>query len=198
MEKALEQLKEHLTSLTIAIRERDANTANHCDRTSELAQAIGKHCKLPSRELDLLRLASPMHDLGKIGIPDSILLKTGQLDAAEWEVMKTHAERGYLILSAMQDEDAQTIATVVRHHHESFNRQGYPHGLVGEKIPLLSRILALADSYDAMASRRTYHEPKSHGRIMTILNEEDHGKFDPYLREKFSSFIATSPFRAPA
>lgn len=196
MKEPLQALFNYLKILGIAIKERDENTAGHSDRTCELATALGTCCGLSSHELALLRIASPVHDIGKIGIPDHVLLKPGRLDTTEWEIMKSHAERGFRILSSIQDEDMALIATAVRHHHEHFDGHGYPHGLSGEKIPLLSRVLALADSYDAMATTRAYHQPKSHACIMGILHEEDGGKYDPYLRRKFSSLIETSPFRA--
>jgi HD-GYP domain-containing protein (c-di-GMP phosphodiesterase class II) len=196
MKDSLKQLTAYLRVLGITIQERDENTAAHSDRTCELAVALGKHCDLTSRELNLLRIASPVHDIGKIGIPDKILLKPGKLDADEWEIMKTHSERGYHILSSIEDEDMAIIANTVRHHHESFDGNGYPHQLSGEQIPLLSRILALADSYDAMATTRAYHQPRTHSQIMTILHEENSGKYDPHLRNIFSGFIETSPFRA--
>lgn len=196
METSLALLKEQLEILRLVIRERDAFTAQHCDRTCELAVALAQHCALSSRELDLLRLACPLHDIGKLGIPDRILLKPGKLDDEEWQVMQTHSERGYQLLSSIDDKDAQELATIVRHHHEGFDGRGYPAGLAGDAIPLLSRILALADSYDAMASHRSYHAPLSHTQIMSTLFEEDGGKFDPFLRERFAGFIASSPWRA--
>lgn len=196
MDKSLGSLKEQLEILRLVIRERDAFTAQHCDRTCELAVALAQHCALSSRELDLLRLACPLHDIGKLGIPDRILLKPGKLDALEWQIMQTHSERGYQLLSSIDDADALELATIIRHHHEGFDGLGYPAGLAGDNIPLLSRILALADSYDAMASRRSYHAPLSHAHIMTTLFEEDGGKFDPVLRNRFASFIEASPYRA--
>jgi HD-GYP domain-containing protein (c-di-GMP phosphodiesterase class II) len=194
--KSIQQLTDQLKALSVATRARDEYTAEHSDRTCALALGLGESCGLDSRDLALLRIAATFHDLGKIGIPDRVLLKPGRFDAGEWEIMRTHSDCGYRILSSIQAEHADTIATAVRHHHESFDGNGYPAGLSGERIPLLSRIVSLADCYDAMAATRPYHAPKSHQSIMRILHEENATNFDPYLRNKFSDFIESSPFKA--
>lgn len=186
----------HVHTLSATLRERDAHTADHGDRTCALALALGQLCSLQLTELSTLRLAASVHDVGKIGIPDRILRKPGKLETDEWAVMQTHPERGYRILMTIDAQGTADLAHGVRHHHESFDGTGYPDGLAGESIPILSRILALADSYDAMATTRSYHRPRSHDEIMRVLHEEDAGKYDPYLRTMFGKCLESSSLRA--
>ncbi|MBI3285236.1 MAG: HD domain-containing protein [Burkholderiales bacterium] len=196
MKKSVLYLSEQLKALSAAVKERDEYTASHCERTAALAVEVGEACKLDHLELDLLRIAASAHDIGKVGIPDRVLLKLDGFNAEEWAIMQSHAERSYRILSSIHAEHIDTIATAVRHHHEAFDGGGYPDGLAGEDIPYFSRIIALADSYDAMATTRPYHRPKSHQNIMRVLHEENAGKYDPYLRQKFSALIENSSFKA--
>jgi response regulator RpfG family c-di-GMP phosphodiesterase len=181
-----QDLQNQVDVLTRALQERDEYTRAHCDRIVTIALELGMRCHLSSRELGVLRMAAAVHDVGKVGIPDRVLLKPGRLDAAEWEIMQSHAERGQRLLLAIRHDDIAPVALVVRHHHEHFDGGGYPDSLAGEDIPILSRIIALADSYDAMATTRPYHLPRSHDGIMAILLEEKGRKYDPYLYVKFA------------
>jgi len=174
-----------LDPLFIALGERCAETREHCGRVGRLAWMLGSACGLPANELGLLAAAARFHDIGKIGIPDAVLHKPGRLDAEERELMMTHSERGERIFAAVRCGDAGVVATAIRHHHEWFDGAGYPDGLHGEQIPLLSRIVSLADSYDAMASTRPYQRPRTHGDIMRIMREERGRKSDPRLFDLF-------------
>jgi len=193
---------EDLTTKTIALiralRERDDNTGGHSDRTRVLAIELGRACRLSAADLDTLSLAAHLHDLGKIGIPDSVLLKPGRLDADELQVMRTHPQRGYDILVSIPDAQVAAVAHVVLHHHEGFDGNGYPNGLRGEQIPAMSRIIAIADSYDAMATVRPYHKPRTHAEIMKLMFDGEAGKYDPYFEHLFEGVAEHSPYRAPS
>jgi HD-GYP domain-containing protein (c-di-GMP phosphodiesterase class II) len=184
--KSEQNLLNQVSVLTLALQERDAYTRAHCDRIISISIELGKRCRLSARELGVLRIAAAVHDVGKVGIPDRVLLKPGQLDLAEWKIMQSHAERGQRLLMAIQHQDIAPVAVVVRHHHEGFDGGGYPDGLAGENIPILSRIIALADSYDAMATTRPYHSSRTHNEIMAIMIEQKGHKYDPYLYAKFA------------
>lgn len=174
-----------LDPLFVALSERCVETHEHCDRVGQLAWMLGTACGLPANELELLAAAARFHDIGKIGIPDAVLHKPGRLDAGERDLMMTHSERGERIFAAVPCDQASAVATAIRHHHEWFDGAGYPDGLHGEQIPLLSRIVSLADSYDAMASTRPYQRPRTHEDIMRIMREERGRKSDPRLYDLF-------------
>jgi HD-GYP domain-containing protein (c-di-GMP phosphodiesterase class II) len=192
----MDDLVKATAALVRALSERDGNTSAHSSRTSVLALELGKVCGLTPAELATLGLAAQLHDIGKIGVPDRVLLKPGRLDGEELELMKSHPKRGYDILMAVPDPHVVAVANVVLHHHEGFDGMGYPDRLTGEEIPLSSRIVAIVDSYDALATRRPYKKPNPHDKIMHILFEEQGGKYDPYLRTKFAALIETSAHKA--
>jgi HD-GYP domain-containing protein (c-di-GMP phosphodiesterase class II) len=179
-----------------ALRERDENTFAHCDRTCALCVQTGRMFGLSSQDLAVLRRAAELHDIGKMGIPDRVLLKPGRLDDEELAVMRTHSRRGHDMLASIQDARVAPIATIVLHHHEAIDGNGYPEGLRGEDIPVLARILSIVDSYDAIASVRPYHAPKSHVEVMRMLHEEQGRKYDPYVLATFSKIVDFSPYRA--
>lgn len=181
--------------LTVALGERDHHTRQHSERVVALSVELGRHLRLAGDELDLLSLGAQFHDLGKIGIPDQILRKPAAFEAAEWECMKQHATIGERIILAIGDERSPDVAQIVRHHHERFDGSGYPDGLSGNAIPLLARIVALADSYDAMAVTRPYHQARSHLAVMDILSSEAGSKHDPDLLHAFCTVIEKSDQR---
>ncbi|MFA7292786.1 MAG: HD domain-containing phosphohydrolase [Rhodocyclaceae bacterium] len=172
-------------ALIAALDERDGHTREHCDRVVVLATILGVECGLMQKELQLLEFAAAMHDIGKIGIPDHILLKPSGFSPEEWECMKSHTIRGERIVRSMQIEGMDAVATAVRHHHEYFDGSGYPDRLAGEDIPLMSRIVSIVDSYDAMSKTRPYHPPRTHTQVMDILDDEEGGKHDPTLLSLF-------------
>jgi response regulator RpfG family c-di-GMP phosphodiesterase len=183
------------TVLGAALHERDAYTREHGDRVMQVALAVGRSVSLDSQELGRLHAAALLHDIGKIGIPDEVLLNPGILDAGQRAVMRSHAERGEKILRSIPGDDACLVADAVRHHHEEFDGGGYPDNLSGENIPVLSRIISIVDNYDAMASRRVYHQAHDHDYIVDLMREESGQKHDPYLLGKFMGVIERSPLR---
>ena len=189
-------LERETAAVLSALRERDENTFEHCGRTSALAVETGRAVGVSSADVAVLRLAAELHDVGKIGIPDRILLKPGRLDAEELRVMRTHPRRGHDILASIPNVHIASVAAVVLRHHEAVDGSGYPDGLKGEDIPVLARIVSIADSYDALATVRPYHEPKSHATIMRMLNEQQGRKYDPYVLAVFTKVVETSAYRA--
>lgn len=183
-------------ALSVALGYRDLLTRLHSERVLGLAEAIGIRYGLPEKELGVLRIAASFHDIGKIGIPDHVLLKPSRLDHDEWEKIKQHSEIGQNIMAATELEGSQQASLVIRHHHEHYNGQGYPDRLRGEEIPIYSRMITIADSYDAMAQTRSYHRAKTHPRIMAILHHETGEKHDPELMRIFCEVIESSKFKA--
>jgi HD-GYP domain-containing protein (c-di-GMP phosphodiesterase class II) len=181
---------------TVALDERDRATSVHCSRVLGLSLELGAVCALSERELGLLRLVAGFHDVGKIGIPDRVLKKLTPYTEDDWTVMKEHSAKGARIIKAAELEDGEAIALAVRHHHERFDGQGYPDGLAGEAIPILSRIVAIADTYDAMARMRMYHVGRTHSQIMEELRNVRGRQHDGYLVGRFATIIRRSPFKA--
>lgn len=173
--------------LSAALSERDIQTQSHSARVVLIAEELGRECGFAEGEIEMLKICASFHDIGKIGIPDHVLLKPASFDDAEWLVMKTHPAIGERIIRAIDADGAETIATVVRHHHEHFDGGGYPDGLAGDAIPIYSRVLSIADSYDAMRSARAYHRGKTHREVLEVLRSEAGGKHDPWLLGKFFS-----------
>jgi HD-GYP domain-containing protein (c-di-GMP phosphodiesterase class II) len=185
-------LAEFAESLSVALEERDSDTRLHSDRVVDIAMDIGRRCGMSKDELSLLWLSAAFHDVGKIGIPDSVLRKPGVLDMEEWETMKTHAIVGEKILRAVKAPGMDWVADAVRHHHESFDGSGYPDGLVAEEIPFMARIIAIADGYDAMVTSRPYHAGLSHDEVMETMREKAGEKYDPELFRQFQEALANS------
>ncbi|MGE4232781.1 MAG: HD-GYP domain-containing protein [Bacteriovoracia bacterium] len=141
-------------ALMRCLEERDAYTYGHCMRVMEYGLMIGRAADLSDSQLKSLELTAMFHDIGKIGIPDCVLLKPGKLDKSEVESIKTHSLKGFEILSLI--DELKPIAKGVRHHHERIDGMGYPDSLSGDQIPLISRIILVADTFDAMTSTRPY------------------------------------------
>jgi HD-GYP domain-containing protein (c-di-GMP phosphodiesterase class II) len=184
------------TAVSVALDERDRATHEHCTRVVGLSTELGVACGLSIRELGLLQIVAGFHDVGKIGIPDRVLKKLTRFTDEDWTVMKEHAPRGERIIRAAELEEGDVIAKAVRHHHERHDGHGYPDGLKGERIPVLSRIVAVADTYDAMARMRLYMAGRTHAQIMRVLRDEQGQQLDPYLVEKFAGIIEASRFKA--
>jgi HD-GYP domain-containing protein (c-di-GMP phosphodiesterase class II) len=192
----LETLYKYTKGISVALGYRDLMTSLHSERVRDLSVTIGSHYGLSNHEVSALRISSSFHDIGKIGIPDNILLKPSKLDETEWEVMKRHSEMGENILLSTGLEGSRHTALVIRHHHEHYDGGGYPDGLSGESIPICSRIISIADSYDAMSVTRSYHHARNHVEIMEVLCNESGRKFDPQLMDIFCEIIEHSPIRA--
>ncbi len=178
-----------INRLMRAAEYRDNETGNHVIRMSHYARLIAKAMGMDERFVDLLYAAAPMHDIGKIGIPDSILLKPGKLDPEEWVIMRKHPVIGAKILGEHDDELLQMARIVALNHHEKWDGSGYPNQLKGKTIPLAARIVAIADAFDALTSKRPYKEADSI-EVAASKIEEDFGKhFDPGLRKPFKDAL---------
>lgn len=188
-------LYKYTKALSVALGYRDRLTRLHSDRVLALSLAMGTHCGLTADELEALRVGAAFHDIGKIGIPDHVLLKPAKLDETDWTIMRRHSEIGQQILLATDLEGASSAALAIRHHHEYFNGEGYPDRLRGEQIPIAARIISIADSYDAMAVARAYHRARKHTDIVEILRSESGVKHDPELTRLFLEFIESSSLK---
>lgn len=181
---------ETIERLALAAEHRDKETSFHIKRMSHYCHLIAVKLGLPPKECELILNATPMHDVGKIGIPDAILLKPGKLDPSEWEIMKKHTEIGALILSGSSSDLLQAGEIVARSHHERWDGTGYPLGLRGENIPLWGRITALADVFDALTNSRPYKDAFSNEMAVEIMKEARGFFFDPRLLDIFLDNIA--------
>ena len=160
---------------------RSAETGSHVRRVSEYVRLMAVKYGLPEEEAEMLKLASTAHDLGKIGIPDSILNKPGPLSTEEFEIIKSHVQRGYELLSRSTSPIIRTAARIVLLHHERWDGKGYPQGLKGEEIHVHGRIVAVADVFDALSNKRVYHEAWNWDEVFKYFLEESGGHFDPCL-----------------
>ena len=171
--------------LSTAAEFKDDETSSHIRRMSLYSALIAARLGLDSGEEELILYASPMHDVGKIGIPDSILLKPGKLDPAEWQVMRKHPEIGAEILSSSDSELIAKAGEIALSHHEKWDGSGYPAGIAGEDIPLSGRICAVADVFDALTTRRVYKEAFSIEKSVGIMEEGRGEHFDPGVLDVF-------------
>ena len=173
-----------LFALAKALEARDDNTSSHSLNVTRYSMMLGEHLGLDEDELRALSQGALLHDLGKIGIPDNILKKPGDLDEAEFEIIKTHPMVTSEILDSLETSDL--FAAIARSHHERWDGTGYPDGLFGEDIPLLARIVAIADAWDAMTSNRVYRVAMSENIALDIFEKEKNsGQWDPSLVDKF-------------
>ncbi|MCF7751074.1 HD domain-containing protein [Bacillus subtilis subsp. subtilis] len=182
-----------IDALSLSLQLRDAYTRHHCDRVGLLARSLARHCSLGPAQCDQIELAACFHDIGKIGIPDEVLLSPGRHDAAEQAIMRQHPVHGERIFLATGRDDATHVARLIRAHHEAFDGSGYPDGLRGEDIPLGARILTIADAWDAMTSDRPYRDAMERGRVMRILEDAAGGMIDPYLLGSFQDLLGREP-----
>ena len=180
---------EIIRSLARAGEFRDNETGQHVIRMSYYCHALARVAGLSDDHCDLLLQASPMHDVGKIGIPDSILLKQGKLDVAEFEIMKTHTTIGAGIISDGDTPLLTMARSVALTHHEKWNGKGYPNGLTGIHIPIEGRIASICDVFDALTSRRPYKEPWPVDKAVALLKENAGSDFDPELINHFLGIL---------
>lgn len=177
-----------LSSITATMYERSQETEAHAERLSELSKKIGRQLQLPQKSLDELELFAMLHDIGKVGIDDRILNKPGKLSEEEWAVMKRHPEIGYRI--AVSSPELEPIAEYILSHHERWDGKGYPQGLKGEHIPLLSRILAVVDAYDAMTEDRVYRKALPKEQALEEIKKNAGTQFDPDVAQRFIEIIS--------
>jgi putative nucleotidyltransferase with HDIG domain len=175
--------------LTSVLEVRDALVRGHCDRLASLAERLGERLGLTRSELDAVSLGALLHDIGKVGIPDSILLKPGALDEGEWAIMRSHADVGDRLLAPFPE--LADVRKVVRHHHEGWDGSGYPDGLAGDEIPLAARIVAVADAIEAMSIRRPYRDPLTPAAIVEELEKGRGRQWDPAVVDVALELILT-------
>lgn len=164
----------------------DDDTGMHIWRMAEFSKVLARQAGWNVDKQKMLQLAASMHDTGKIGIPDSILKKPGELDADEWRIMQNHSKMGYEILSIAKSPLFLMASEIALHHHEKWDGSGYPDGLAGEDIPESARIVAIADVFDALTTKRPYKAPWRIAKALDYIMDSD-GHFDPKLSELFVS-----------
>jgi len=179
--------QELLFRMSRAAEFRDPETGAHIQRMAHYSALIAARLGLAETDQELLLQAAPMHDVGKIGIPDYILLKPGRLTPEEFEVMKNHARLGYDLLQNSGSTILQAGAEIALSHHEKFDGSGYPNGLAGEAIPLFGRIVAVADAFDALTSERPYKKAWEFDRALAFLREGRGQHFDPACVDAFEA-----------
>ena len=178
---------ETIYRLSIASEFRDEGTGLHIKRVSRYATVIARHMGLDESTIESILYAAPMHDLGKIGIPDQILVKPDKLDPAEWEIMKKHTLIGAEILKGSEAEFISIGETIAMCHHEKWDGSGYPNKLKGLEIPLSARITAIADVFDSLTSKRPYKEQFSVEKSLDIISKMRGSHFDPDVVDAFFS-----------
>ena len=191
LQNALEVIKdaslETIYRLSRAAEYKDENTGTHILRMSRYSAAVARKLKLDDMFVEAILYASPMHDVGKIGIPDSILLKTCKLTTDEWELMKQHTIIGAQILEGSDTEFIKLAEVIALTHHEKWDGSGYPKGLEGEKIPIEGRVTAIADVFDALITKRPYKEPFSLETAFNMIHKSRGNHFDPDVVDAFFS-----------
>lgn len=196
LERALEELRQSNASLTrsyldtlyrlsVAAEYRDEDTAGHIKRIAHYSAEISRQMGLPASLVNDIYYASPLHDVGKIGIPDNILLKPGKLSPEDWEIMKSHTIIGARILGNADSRLMQIAEQIAISHHERFDGSGYPKGLKGSQIPLVGRIVALADVFDALTSKRIYKPVYSNEYSLEYIAQAAGKQFDPEVVDAF-------------
>jgi putative two-component system response regulator len=190
----LENAETVLFSLALSIEAKDPYTKGHCDRLSSYSEALGRRLGLPPEQCVALRRAGVVHDIGKIGVPEHVLVKQDSLTTEEWAVMKLHPITGERICSPLKS--FRLVLPIIRHHHEKLDGSGYPDGLKGDKIPLTARVLQVTDIYDALVTDRPYRKALCHDEAIRTLREEARrGWWERSLIDEFEALIC---WQAPA
>jgi len=188
----LEHAETVLISLGLSVEAKDPYATDHCHRLARHSVVLGKEVGLSEEQLKALHRGAYLHDLGKIGVPDSILLKPGPLDDAERAIIREHPMIGERICSPLRS--LRLVLPIIRHHHEHWDGSGYPDGLAGEAIPLTARVLQCVDVYDALRMVRPYKPAYSHDQACTVIREEtEQGWWDPHTVAAFLALLASSP-----
>lgn len=183
---------ETIAALAVAVEERDAYTSGHLERVAEFSVRIAEKMKMDPKAIQTLRDAAFLHDVGKIAIEDSILLKPGKLTPGERKIMETHAEKGEKIIAPLRA--FKDLREIVRHHQEWYNGSGYPDGVKEEEISLSARILTVADVYDALTTTRPYRQAFSQEEALRMMSSESGTHFDPQVLAVFLEIIKEKPF----
>jgi len=186
LQKEIEETQKEVVFTMGSIGEsRSKETGNHVKRVAEYTYIFAKYCELPQKECEMLKQASPMHDIGKVAIPDAVLNKPGRFNEEERAIMDTHAQLGYDMLQASNRPLLKMAATVAYEHHEKWDGTGYPNKLAGDDIHLYGRITALADVFDALGSARVYKPAWNDEKIFNMFKEERGKHFDPKIVDIF-------------
>ena len=175
--------------LAIIAEFRDNDTGAHIMRISDYGCEVARAMGLSEKDIEIYRFASPMHDIGKIAIPDSILKKAGKLTLEEFEIMKGHAVIGARMFDNSNSPILKAAADICRAHHEKWDGSGYPYGLKGDKIPVFARILAVVDVFDALSSKRCYKDAWDVGDAVKYLKKEAGRHFDPHVVSVFLKIL---------
>lgn len=175
--------------LVLAAEYKDEDTGDHIVRMSRYSALLAERYGFGEQEVQDILIAAPMHDVGKIGIPDSILMKPGKLSEEEFTIIRTHPAIGATILAGSSAGILKIAEQIALTHHEKWNGSGYPHGVAGEQIPVVGRIVALADTFDALTSRRPYKDPYPIAVAADIIVKERGRHFDPRLTDLFSDSL---------
>ena len=184
----LDSAEELIFSFAKALEARDRETSDHCSRLAHLGVRLGERLGLDDEQNTALRRGGYLHDVGKIGIPDSVLLKPGKLDQDEWELIKQHSVIGWEICKPLGS--LGPVLPLIRHHHERYDGSGYPDGLVGEEIPLLARVFQVVDGFDALTNDRSYRRGEPVEDALEILLEETRaGYWDKAIVDEFVDMI---------
>lgn len=168
---------------------RSKETGNHVKRVGEISKLLALKCGYTKKESELLKMAASMHDVGKMAIPDTILNKPGKLTVEEFDAMKTHSTIGYEMLKSSEKPILDYAATIAKEHHENFDGTGYPDGLKGDEIQKYSRIVSVADVFDALGNKRAYKDPWPMDKIISYMKEQSGIKFDPEIMTVFFEHI---------
>ena len=184
-ENLLETQKEIITVLGQIIENRSEETANHTKRVAKISKFIARLLEFSEEDAQLIEIASPLHDVGKIGIPETVLNKPGKLTVEEFEIVKMHSVIGYEILKKSKLHTLNIAADIAHEHHERWDGKGYPRGIKNESINIYARITTIADIFDALLSRRIYKEPWSVSEVIDYFEAEKGKIFDPYIVELF-------------
>ncbi len=184
-EEIIETQKELIYVMGEVVENRSKETGLHIKRVAKISQLLAIKYGLSVEHAQMIKIASPMHDIGKVGIPDKILHKTGKLTHSEFEIMQEHADMGYNILKKMDKPLVKMAAIIAHEHHEYYNGKGYPLGLSGEQISIEARIVGLADVFDALSSERSYKKPWPDEQIIDYLKSNKGVQFDPELIDLF-------------
>jgi putative two-component system response regulator len=181
---------EILDRLAGAAEFRDDDTGQHTRRVAVLAAVLGRRLGSDDTLVDLIRRAAPLHDLGKIGIPDGVLLKPGKLTEHEFELMKTHTTIGARILSGGKSSLIRMAEEIAWSHHERWDGTGYPRGLAGEAIPLAARLVSVADVFDALTHDRPYRKAWPLSEVLVEIERGSRGRFDPRVAQAFLQLLS--------
>ncbi|MBF2013885.1 MAG: two-component system response regulator [Rivularia sp. T60_A2020_040] len=186
----LDHAEKALFSIARAIESRDPNTGDHCERLVNFGKAFGEYLGLSRYQIRDLMWGGYLHDIGKVGIPDSVLLKKGKLTPGEWEVMRQHVLIGERICQPLRS--MQGVIPIIRSHHERWDGSGYPDGLKQDQIPFLAQVFQIIDIYDALTSERPYKKAFTPSEALLIIKEETNkGWRNPKLIQQFTEFIST-------